>query len=1030
LTHLSTVIESSGDRLRRLTQHSIQSQWRAIASTTDQPPDGDGEMALLNDRHHIAWGKGERVLWLLQTITVPESLDGYPLEGLALRFSLRWWAVDAQIFVDGVRVQVGDLYDCATRILLSPSAKPGETFQLALRLLSPGHDDGAFVQSDCLYEQPDGAVNPVPEPGFVADELAVLHHYVQHFAPEQLDAIAQAVQSIPWAVRSQRHKFDRALLQLRQSLQPLSELVKQRTIQILGHAHLDMAWLWPIPETWEMAERTFRSVLDLQRDFPELIFGHSTPALYDWIAQHRPALFQQIDHHIQAGTWEVTAGLWVEPDFNVVHGESIVRQVLYGQRYTQKTFGKTSAIAWLPDSFGFCWQLPQIFRQGGIEYFATLKLDWNDSNRHPYRLFNWRSPDGTEIPAIMLPPIGTGIDPTQMATYAADWEQKTQQSTALWLPGVGDHGGGPTRDMLNLARRWQQSPFFPNLTYGTAESFARSLPADLPTWNDELYLELHRGCYTTHADQKWFNRRGEETLYQAELWSSIATLLTGVDYPAAAIETAWKQVLFNQFHDILPGTCIPEVFTEANENWQAALTTAQTLRDRALHSLAAQIALTPPIENAIPFLVVNSLNWARSHRISMPILPGNWRVMDEAGQPLPTQPCPQSNEIQVAVTVPSIGYRILWCAPADAQTPALPPDGWCLENDHLRVTIDDSTGDIAHLFDKSHQRDVMRGGNQLQAFRDRGQYWDAWNIAPDYADHPLPLTVLQSIEWVEYGPLMQRLRVVRRLGQSDFVQDYVLEARSPILRIETQVDWQEEQVVVKAAFPMAIAADVASYEMPFGTIQRPTHSDDPYQQAKWEVPALRWADLSDEQYGVSILSDLKHGYDSQPSQLRLTLLKAPLWPDPTADRGHHQFTYAIYPHTGSWQTAQTVRRGYELNQPLHVLPLETHESQENKSQETAVLPTIGNFLNLPENLILTALKRAEDDPTRWVLRWYECHGETAIAPDWNAIGQLSNSLDCANVQPVNLLEQPETHRLPKDRPWAIASVIIPVLPHV
>jgi alpha-mannosidase len=1046
-------IASSLDCLRRLTQVDVQANWRLhlgdlpTAVATQAETWQNWAIASLNDRRHVAWQKGQQVLWLGQQIQIPSDLQGYPLAGLTLRIALTWWAASAQIFVDGNLVQEGDLFDCVTRILLSPAVIPGQAIAVALRLVSPGHDEGAMVQALCVYEVPIGEVSAneiltletCPEPGFVADELAVLQHYLSVFVPEQLPLLAAALDQLDWSLLPDRDAFDRSLTTLRQQLQPLGNWVKQRQIQLLGHAHLDLAWLWSVSDTWEAAERTFRSVLQLQQDFPELIFCHSTPALYEWVEQHRPALFAAIQAQIAAGDWEVVAGLWVEPDLNLVSGESIARQVLYGQRYVQEKFGAVSKIAWLPDSFGFCWQLPQILRQGGVEYFVTQKLRWNDTTKFPHELFWWRSPDGSQVLSLNSAPIGEGINPLKMTHHACTWETKTGIPAALWLPGVGDHGGGPTRDMLETARRWQRSPFFPTLKFTTALQYLRDLhpteqsesetpstsvlpsPPSLPIWNDELYLEFHRGCYTTHAEQKRLNRRCEGLLYQAELFASIATLTTGATYPQAELETLWKQVLFNQFHDILPGSAIPEVFADANQTWAAAEQGTRQILTAALTAIAVDLALpTAPAPGSQPIAVFNPLNWRRSEVIAV-MLPVSepeqqWQIFNLDGSLLRSQL--QVNDVGgrqllFQAEVPSVGYCVFWLSPLSAQPQltqpqltqsetaeslaaellAAPP--WALENEKLRVVVNPITGDLSSIFDKTQQWEVLSApGNQLQAFQDRGQYWDAWNIDPAYAQHPLPPAQLLSIAWIDRGLIQQRLRVIRHLGQSRFCQDYVLEARSPILKIVTQVDWQERHVLVKAAFPLNLQADFATYEIPYGAIDRPTQPATPQSAAKWEVPALQWADLSETEHGVSLINDCKYGYDSQPSQLRLTLLRGSEWPNPNADRGQHEFTYALYPHNGSWQVAATVRRGYELNQPLQVVTY-----AEIGPAATPSLAATGEFLNLnAESLVLTTLKRSEADRSQWVLRCYESHG--VIAPL-----QLSGDLPLQVTDRANLLEQ-------------------------
>ncbi|MEO0490659.1 MAG: glycoside hydrolase family 38 C-terminal domain-containing protein, partial [Cyanobacteria bacterium J06659_2] len=640
-------------------------------------------------------------------------------------------------------------------------------------------------------------------------------------------------------------------------------------------------------------------------------------------------------------------------------------------RYTREAFGHISRIAWLPDTFGFCWQLPQMLTLGGIDYFATQKLRWNDSNTFPHDLFEWRSPDGTTIRSVTLPPIGSDIDPVKMADYACQWETNTGCLECLWLPGAGDHGGGPTRDMLMVAQRWDRSPFFPRLCFTTAEPLLDQLttppsselstpalpdtsitssspnssnPSPLPTWNDELYLELHRGCYTTHAEQKHWNRRCERLLYQAELFSSIASLLTEAEYPHDELEQAWKKVLFNQFHDILPGSSIPEVYKDANPLWKQAETFAEQVLDRALRAIAQQIPF--PSENSFtsnhhPFVVFNSLSWERSEvvAIAIPYAPDpeqTWTIRDSDGNiqstQIVTEQCPHDASVQhsdhlifLATHVPGVGYRSfsLEQVPLSNQPskvdlnpiPASATNLWELENEYFRVVINPNTGAIDQLYDRASQTPVFSAdGNQLQFFRDAGQYWDAWNIAPDYADQRLSDAALVSMDWIENGPVQQRLRVTHSFGQSIIQQDYVLQTQSPLLRVESIVDWHEDYTLLKVAFPVNFNATTATYDMPCGAIERSPTPTTPEERAKWEVPALNWADLSTEEtdnsaYGVSILSDYKHGYDATDAHLRLTLLKSPKWPDPNADRGRHYFAYGIYPHTGSWRAAKTTQLG-------------------------------------------------------------------------------------------------------------------------
>ena len=880
-------------------------------------------------------------------------------------------------------------------------------------------------------------------------------------------------------------------------------------IYLVGHAHLDLAWLWPVPETWQAAQRTFESVLKLQSEFPDLIFCHSTPALYAWMEEHRPDLFAAIKKQVAAGCWEVVGGMWVEPDLNLISAESMVRQVFYGQRYAKEKFGQLMRVAWLPDTFGFGWQLPQILRQGGVDYFVTQKLRWNDTTEFPHGAFWWEGLDGTKIFSMMSSPIGEGIESVKMASHAFDWQAKTNLQDALWLPGVGDHGGGPTRDMLEVAKRWKMSPFFPRLEFAKAVDYLsliesqflpevatirqeRDVPESdnqenlralefsnlsikdanppisqlktLPVWQDELYLEFHRGCYTTRADQKRQNRRCEELLYQAELLSSLATICTGAVYPKSELESAWKQILFNQFHDILPGSAIAPVYADANLAFAEVDRACREILLKSLDAISAQISLpSPPRPDAQPILIFNTLNWSRSEVVAVPLpdaADSAWQIYDFSRRRLASQivrgdrPQSHSTLLFSANNIPALGYQVFWLCREDAQT----VDNACaspetdkktdlskltygiaqkntpcqethfaaaeivLENEFIRATVDGKTGDLSSIWDKVNNREVLNaaGGNQLQAFQDSGQYWDAWNIDPNYQKHQLPAPTLKDISWVEEGELRQSLRVVRQIGKSEFCQDYIVEIGSPLLKIKTVADWQESHVLVKAAFGLNVEADFATCEIPAGAIDRTTKPQTPAEKAKWEVPILRWTDISNDGFGVSLLNDCKYGCDLQPNQIRLTLLRGSTWPDEQADVGVSEFTCAVYPHSGNWQDAGTVRQGYELNLPLLVKVLPELEENGHKT-----LPADGKLLDLSaENLVLMAFKQSEDDSNVWILRCYECRGEEAKL-------ELKSDLGLAISHPVDLLEQPIN--LPQNSedgtsfrisPWKIASFAV------
>ncbi len=1079
-------IEIALQRLRRLSQHDILADWRMCLGASSVDTDTSAwERASLNEKGQIAWVRGRQEIWLAQTVVMPIDLHGYPVTSLSCRLAFTWWAEIAQVFVDGQLVQEGDLFDHSPRVLLMSAVVPGTAVDVRLRMISPGHDIGALMRSRLIFE----SVEPTyPEPGWVADELAVMVKQVASFNPARLGEVAGIIDAIDYELLNvDSRQFISQVIEVKQQVKsivgcggdlptppyghPSEEGILHanssregilQTIQLLGHAHLDMAWLWEVAETWQAAERTFRSSLSLQQSFPDLTFCHSTPALYEWMEIHQPDVFAGICQQVQAGKWEIVGGMWIEPDLNLISGESIARQIIYGQAYNQSRFGALTRVAWLPDTFGFCGQLPQLLKQGGIDYFVTQKFLWNDTNQFPHQLFWWESPDGSRVLSLMSSAIGEGIDPLKMIDYACGWQTNTGINEALYLFGIGDHGGGPTRDMLELADRWSQSDVFPNLEFTTAVKYLdklanRSDSQLLPVWKDELYLEFHRGCFTTHADQKRSNRQCEDLLYQAELWSSIACIVNRQTYPddlKLQIETAWKQTLFNQFHDIIPGTAIEPVYVTANQGWENVERVTTQIISNALGEICDRISLpTPPIEGAIPIVIFNALNWQRSEIISLGIFDRrSWMIFDADGNLLPSQLSTEYLHLLfLATNLPSVGYRLFWLAPtqldplpggvpvgrggyisAAPQTTATEIQAFSdfiFKNQFVEVAINPETGDIASIYDRLNHRHILAstGANQLQAFQDAGQYWDAWNIDPKYAQKPLAPSQLKSIEWIETGEIRHRIRVVRALAGCEFNQDYILDAHSPIVRIKTSVDWQTEHVLIKANFPLNLTADRSTAETACGAIirrigfanDRPTTPETAAEKAKWELPMHRWVDLTDNsgEYGVSLLNDCKYGFDAGTDFVRITLLRSPKWPDPTADRGYHEFTYAIYPHSGTWQAAQTVRKGLELNSPLQVVRVGDGETGGRGDEGTGrSLTKNHSFIDLhAENLVLMAFKPSETIDRSWVLRCYECHGTEGTI-------ELTGDLDLQLDRSINLLEETRSPVVDSIiKPWEIRS---------
>ena len=522
----------------------------------------------------LIWPRGGRWQRLVHTLRCPPPWQALQQGDRRARLVLRWWADAVELWVDGVRVHQGDLFDTACRWPLPDAWWQGHPLQLQLRLRSPLHDDGALITS--AVEQ---------EPLDPADPAGVLLPQQLALAAQRLDADG-VVQ-----LRERLAELDPSDRQAAAALQPWLEQQQARRplgpVHVLGHAHLDLAWLWPVADTWQAALRTFTSVLTLMERHPELHFAHSTPALYAWIEQHRPALFARLRAAMQAGRFEPINGPWVESDCVLIGTASLLQQFALGQAYSRSRFPEWSHnLCWLPDSFGFSAGLPAVAAATGVGWFCTHKLAWNASNPFPHRLFRWRSRCGAEVLALATAPIGTDADPLAIDRYCRSWQAASGVEQALWLPGVGDHGGGPTAEMLEQLELWRQQPLATPQRHGTLRQYLAELEPlgpQLPVWRDELYLELHRGCATSRPDQKRHNRSLERLLREADLAQALLRLLR----PEAGAQPAvdWRPLLFQQFHDILPGTAIPEVFEQAEPQWRSARRQAATARDRALERL-------------------------------------------------------------------------------------------------------------------------------------------------------------------------------------------------------------------------------------------------------------------------------------------------------------------------------------------------------------------------------------------------------------------------------------------------------------
>jgi alpha-mannosidase len=717
----------------------------------------------------------------------------------------------------------------------------------------------------------------------------------------------------------------------------------------VGHAHIDVAWLWVLAQTRRKASRTFYSQLHLMRQFPDYIFTQSQPQLYEYIRQEDPALFERIQDAVAAGRWEPTGGMWVEADCNLSGSESLARQFLLGRRFFREHFGPNAdtPVLWLPDVFGYSAQLPQLISLAGLRYFFTIKIGWSQYNHLPYDSFWWQGLDGTQV-LTHFSTTPRGDESEYASTYNAyanpedpwatwhKFKQKEHQRTLLMVFGWGDGGGGPTREMLENIREMQQFPGSPRTRHTRAGDFFAQLEREaghrLPTWNGELYLEYHRGTYTTQSRNKRANRKAEIALHNAEFLCAYASVLEpGFAYPRADFTEAWRLVCLNQFHDIIPGSSIGPVYTESLAQYDAINQLASQAQDAALAVLAAHAGAGVAV-NASP--------------------------VAQAGVPAYSL-MPASHNIPAAAASFQDGrYR--------------------LENDLLLAEFN-ADGDLMRLYDRQRGRDVLAPGatgNQMQAFEDRPKDWDAWDIDIFYQDRRW---LADPADKIEVGP--ESLTIHRVILSSPYQQ--IVTLAGDVLRFDTRIDWRERHILLKVAFPVNILSPVASYDVQWGHVQRPTHWNTSWDWARFETVAHKWADLSEGDYGVSLLNDCKYGHDIRDNVLRLSLLKSPTWPDPLADAGEHRFAYGLYPHSGA-DLRGTQQRAYAFNNPLFVVG--TGSAQ----------PGLPPLVSVDGSALIETIKLAEDDNSV-IVRLYETQRMRGTV-------HMRTAFDVQAAHIVNLLE--------------------------
>jgi alpha-mannosidase len=720
-------------------------------------------------------------------------------------------------------------------------------------------------------------------------------------------------------------------------------------LTLTGHAHLDLAWRWPPAETRRKARRTLWTAVGLLERHAELHFNQSSAQLYAWLEEDDPQLLARIDGLAGGGRFEPIGGMWVEPDCVMPAGESLVRQLLYGQRYFAGRFGAPHTVCWLPDCFGFTPALPQLLRGAGIERFFTIKLSWSESNRFPHDLFWWEGLDGSRVLAHMFDNPEGGYNGVAGPRAALEtWRRARGRHVhpeSLLSVGYGDGGGGVTEEMVRRVQALDGFPALPVQRFGRVDAFYDRIPAhDLPTWAGELYLELHRGTLTTQGRTKRAHRRAENDLVAAEAVAALDALAGGELPPS--LEPAWRVLLRNEFHDILPGSSIREVYEDAEAELAGVSRAARERLDAALTRIAGRLD-----GDGAGVLVVNPDLQPRPLRLHDPVL--------------------------TAGTIEGLEARVV--VPAGPAAPVTVGDR-ALENGLVRVELA-ADGTLASVFDKRLGREMLAGrGNQLWAYSDRPREWDAWELDADYADDGEEIAAT-SIAVVEAGPHRAALRVERSFRDSRIVQDVRLWAGAARIDFATRLDWHDRRVLLKTRFPLAVRAPHATFETAFGVVERPTHRNTSWDRARFEVPAHRFADLSEPGGGVALLNDGRYGHHALGSELGLSLLRSPVWPDPLADEGEQELVYSLLPHPGGWLDGGVLAEAQDLNRPLPARRVDHGAGASLRPLRIGGLP-----------VALGALKPLEDGGGL-VLRAYEPQGARGtltidLPAGWSADAQL------------------------------------------
>ena len=1009
----STIVSALKKRMRSLTEYRyIRRAKFKLGSVQGTPQEPGYDDSSWSDVALPCNWENTQDAWFRMEIAVPQKVGEIAVEGSEMKVRGRSiWAnpvlnMHGRLYIDGkMMLEAPNWFDLSFFNLINSSVHSGEKHLIAVNTEGK---EGVVVYYSALPEMEIRYSN-VEEQEIEIEAFIEEIRFAQKLpsGAKVCDIIFKGVDDAMILNLKLAELID-FIHQKEKEMGSLREAAKEHNLYLAGYAHIDVNWLWPMDETIELCKDTANSVDSVMEEHNKLCYTQSQAFTYKAMELHYPEIFKKIKKRFQEGIWEPAASSWVELDLNMANGETIVHQILHAKRYLKEKFSYEPKLFISPDTFGHPWTLPQILKKSGIEYYYFMR-----SSERDYDIFWWQGPDGSRLLTFTSSYLG-GINSEIIVDVADYYERSLGLKKVLYVYGIGDHGGGPTVEDGRLVKKLQQKPVYPELHFSTMEDYYRILEkekVDLPVFDNEINF-VFDGCYTTHWDTKVHNRRCEKLLLEAEKIGAV-NYLNGDKYPD--LQEGWEITMMNQFHDILPGSGIHQTYEVPNAQAEKVEEECERIIEGGMDRLASMIDVKG---EGKAVLVFNTLSWKRTDIVKIKRYsgcPDHPVVRDEDGGEYPAQIA--GNDILFVVKdVPSFGYRVFLIGEGDADTSRIASDGLVLENDKLTLRLDPQTGTVASLYDKVNAKFVMQDmwdegafpshtfpvklmklesnipttrmirNNELQIHFEEPHDMSAWVIGP--VRQITCLTDKPEIEVVSYGPVMGTVRVKRKFNKSVIVQDISLYKDMERVDFHTTIQWGEKSgpdslsPMLKASFTPSLGRTMATYEIPYGSIERNADGR--------EVPALQWADLSDEEYGISLLTDTKYGFDATGNTIRITLIRTSYEPDPDPDRGTHSFTYSLYPHRGNWKKAHSERRGYELNHHLRAAWIETAKG---------TLPMKRSFIDMDaDSAIMTCFKR-EENGNGTIMRFYESKGKRCNV-------EIALGFEASSVTETDLIERP------------------------